>query len=272
MNDTVYVNNIEVYAYHGVYDEEKALGQKFYINVEIKLNKSFKQINNEIDETVDYFELINYIKDIFTRNKWDLLESAANELIFSIFHKFSNICEITLKITKPSYHVNLNFDSMCVCVNRKIHKVYISLGSNLGNRKENLDKACEILNDRNIRVLKRSKTIETKPYGNVEQDDFLNEVIEVATILNPVELMDELLEIEKLLKRERTIKWGPRTIDLDILLYDMEVVNEENVIIPHYDMHNRRFVLEPLCEINKFAYNPRLGKYAFELMEGLQRK
>ena len=84
--------------------------------------------------------------------------------------------------------------------------------------------------------------------------------------------MNVLLDIEKKLKRERVIKWGPRTIDLDILLYDNEIINEDNVIIPHYDMHNREFVLESLCEINKFSYHPRLRKFSFELLDELKMK
>ena len=161
---------------------------------------------------------------------------------------------------------------MSICVNRKVHKVYIALGSNLGNKEENLNNAYSLLEENNIKITKKSEIIETKPYGGVPQDNFLNSVIEVSTLLNPVELMNTLLDIEKKLKRERVIRWGPRTIDLDILLYDNEIVNEDNVIIPHYDMHNREFVLESLCEINKFSYHPRLRKFSFELLDELKMK
>ena len=89
--------------------------------------------------------------------------------------------------------------------------------------------------------------------------------------MSPSELINELLSIEDKLKRQRTIRWGPRTIDLDILLYDEDIINEENVVVPHYDMQNRNFVLEPLCEVNRFAYNPRLCKFAFEMLNDLNK-
>lgn len=272
MNDIIKIKSLEVFGYHGVFDEEKKLGQKYYINIELKLDKTFREIDGNMNKTVDYSKLVNSVREFFISDKWDLLESVANELVFFIFKEFSNISEVSVEINKPAYHVCLGFDSMSVCAKRNVCKAYIALGSNLGDRKQNLDEACFLLNSRNINVLKRSKTIETKPYGNISQDDFLNEVIEVSTILNPVELMNELLDIEKILKRERSIKWGPRTIDLDIILYGMDIINEENVIVPHYDMHNRDFVLEPLCEINKFSYNPRIGKFAYEMLNDLKNK
>ena len=270
MNDIIKINSLEAFGYHGIYEEEKKLGQKYYIDIQIILDKTFNQIKDNLNNTVDYSILIKNIKDYFLNNKRDLLETIGNELVFYMFKEFKNISEIKLEIHKPAYHLSVGFEGLSVCISRKINKAYIALGSNLGDRKENLNNSCKILNERGIYVVKRSTTIETKPYGNVEQDNFLNEVIEVSTILNPIELMEELLDIEKVLKRERNIRWGPRTIDLDIILYGMEIINEEKVIIPHYDMHNRDFVLGPLCELNKFSYNPRLGKFAYEMLNDLK--
>jgi len=107
----------------------------------------------------------------------------------------------------------------------------------------------------------------------VEQDDFLNGAMEIDTILNPEELLDVLHEIENAADRKRTLRWGPRTLDLDILLFDKLVYESETLNIPHVDMQNRRFVLEPMAQIAPWSYHPVLGKTMKVLLQGdLQRR
>lgn len=272
MDDTIKIKSLEVFGYHGTFDEEKILGQKYIIDLDIKINNSFHVLGDDLSKTVDYSKLIEFVREYFRNNRRDLLETICDETVFEIFSRFPNIYEVNLEILKPGSHVSVGFCGMSTCVNRKIHKVYIALGSNLGDREENINNAYKYLEESNIKIIKKSNIIETEPYGDVIQDNFLNSVIEVNTLLSPVELMNLLLDVEKKLKRERIIRWGPRTIDLDILLYDNEIINEENVIIPHYDMHNRIFILESLCEINKFSYHPRLRKFAFEMINDLKNK
>lgn len=130
-------------------------------------------------------------------------------------------------------------------------EVYLSLGSNLGDRERYLKEAVKMLKlNKNIRLKKLSPIYETEPVGYLEQDNFLNAAILIETDLKPYELLDVTTSIEAELKRERTIKWGPRTIDIDILLYDGLVLNEEKLIIPHPRMWERAFVLIPLRDIN----------------------
>ena len=129
-------------------------------------------------------------------------------------------------------------------------KVYIGLGSNLGDRYENLIKAKEMISKLNgTRILKNSQIYETDPVGYLEQDSFLNMVILIETELSPVELLDNIKKIEELLKRKRTIHWGPRTIDIDILLYDELTLDLPDLKIPHPEMLKRAFVLIPLKDI-----------------------
>lgn len=272
LSESINIKSLEVFGYHGIFNEEKILGQKYIVDLSLKIKDSFHVLNNDLNKTVDYSKLIEFIREYFKNNKRDLLETICDEIIFEIFNRFSNVWEVNLEILKPAHHVSIGFCGMSVSTHRKVHKVYIALGSNLGNREENINSAYNLLEECGIKIIKKSSVIETEPYGDVPQDKFLNSVIEVNTILTPRELMDTLLNIEKELKRERIIRWGPRTIDLDILLYDDEIINEENVIIPHYDMHNREFVLESLCEINKFSYHPRLRKFSFEMMNDLKDK
>ncbi|PWA12147.1 2-amino-4-hydroxy-6-hydroxymethyldihydropteridine diphosphokinase [Pueribacillus theae] len=127
---------------------------------------------------------------------------------------------------------------------------YIGLGSNIGNRDEYLYKALKALgNDSAMLVRDVSSIYETDPVGFTEQPAFLNMVAEIETSLQPLELLASLQKIEDKLGRTREIKWGPRTIDLDILLYNQETVKSERLIIPHPRMKERGFVLIPLFEL-----------------------
>ena len=111
----------------------------------------------------------------------------------------------------------------------------------------------------------------TAPYGGVEQDDFLNGAMKIRTLLTPHELLERLHEIEQEAKRERVVRWGPRTLDLDILLYDDLILDEEELHIPHIEMYKRDFVLKPLCQIAPYARHPVYNRTAAELLADLER-
>lgn len=137
--------------------------------------------------------------------------------------------------------------------------VYIGLGSNLGDRHGNIETAIELMKAAGVEVEKVASFIETPPYGEIAQPNFINTVCSAKTVLSPQELLKELKEIEKKMGRVETVRWGPRVIDLDILLYDNLILQEENLNIPHADMLNRRFVLEPLTEIAPNLVHPVNG-------------
>ena len=117
----------------------------------------------------------------------------------------------------------------------------------MGDRMEYINQAINAIEAQDdTRVVHVSSLIETKPYGGVVQDDFLNGCIAIDTLKEPEELLDFLMDVEAQAGRVRTIHWGPRTLDLDILMYDDLVMNERRLTIPHKEMHKRLFVLEPL--------------------------
>lgn len=137
---------------------------------------------------------------------------------------------------------------------------FIGVGSNLNNPVEQCMNAFHRLSlEGGIRVLRRSSLYRTEPVGFSEQDWFVNAVVEIRTILSPCELLDSLHKIEDAMGRVRGPKWGPRTIDLDILLYGQEIIMEEFLQIPHRELHKRRFVLEPLCELASYVIHPGFG-------------
>lgn len=129
-------------------------------------------------------------------------------------------------------------------------KAYLGLGSNMGNTKQNLQSAIDSLESfEGVTILKKSSYYETEPVGYDDQDWFLNLVIELETTLEPKELLVLCQTVEELLKRKRIIRWGPRTIDVDILLYENYRSNEEILTVPHPRMTERAFVMIPLYEI-----------------------
>lgn len=131
-----------------------------------------------------------------------------------------------------------------------MNEVYLSLGSNLGDRKAQLQEAVRLLQTNpSISNIKMSSIYETAPVGYLDQHAFLNLVIRLETSLSPLELLDICQEIEQALHRERLVRWGPRTVDLDVLLYGQEQLATERLTIPHPRMYERAFVLVPLQEL-----------------------
>lgn len=147
---------------------------------------------------------------------------------------------------------------------------YIGLGSNIGDKVDIIKKSLEIINQNpNIQVKKLSSFYETEPMEYKNQDWFVNAVAEIETKLSPEDLLDELNEIETEIERIRTIKWGPRNIDIDILYYEQELVATSDLQIPHIRMNARPFVLIPLAEIAEDVKHPILNKTPMEMYEML---
>ncbi len=138
---------------------------------------------------------------------------------------------------------------------------YVGLGANLGHRETTLARAVELLREaESVEVTGVSELRETDPVGVVDQPRFLNGAASVDTTLPPRALLDLLLEIERSLGRVREERWGPRLLDLDLLVYGDEVIDEPGLRVPHPRLHERRFALEPLAELDPDLELPRLGK------------
>lgn len=147
---------------------------------------------------------------------------------------------------------------------------YLSLGSNLGDREANLRAAIQRLESAGVRVLRRSSVYETEPQELRDQPWFLNLVAEVGIHMPPEELLGRIHEIETELGRSRVVAKGPRSIDIDILLYDNDAVEAEELQIPHPRLAQRRFVLEPLAELVPELLHPGTGKSIREMLAAVQ--
>lgn len=149
---------------------------------------------------------------------------------------------------------------------KKYINVYLCLGSNLGDRNENLRAALALIHRKVGKVAKKSHFYETEPWGNKNQDTFLNQVVMINTTLDPRELMEALDRIERELGRQRSKeKWGPRLIDVDILFYGKRIIRDKGLEIPHPELHKRAFVLAPLLELAPELEHPVLKKPMDEL-------
>lgn len=272
MQDKIIISRLMVYCNHGVYEEEKINGQNFYVSAEIILDTEKPGHSDDITDAVNYAEICVIITEFMQHNNFNLIEAVAENLAEFILEYSPLIKGVNLRIDKPEAPVLLPFDTIAVSISRSWHKAYLGIGSNMGDSRAIIEDAFDKLREYpGIRVNKISTLITTKPYGNVEQNDFLNGVISIETRLNPYELLDVANKLETEANRVRDVHWGPRTLDVDILLYDEEIIHNEKLIVPHIDMHNRKFVLEPMCEIAPYVYHPVLHKTMGQLLEELNQ-
>ena len=148
------------------------------------------------------------------------------------------------------------------------YKAFIGIGSNIGSSGENCIEAINLLHaPPEIEVVNKSSLYESEPVGIVGQSWFINAAVEIATTLKPEKLLKKLLKIEKMMGRERREKWGPRIIDLDLLIYEDHSCNSEFIKLPHPELPNRRFVLIPLSEFAGNHIHPVIGKTIQQLLQ-----
>jgi len=268
--DVISLTGLKVYAYHGVLESEKEAGQEFFLDFRLFLDTSKAGAEDDLTKTVNYAAMAELGVALFTKEKYDLIETAAHKLAEGIITEYPILRRVEVTVNKPHAPIGIPFDNVSVTVSREWTVAYVAVGSNMGDSEAIIGRALDSLKARNdIRVLKESTIIRTKPYGGVEQDDFLNGMWQIETILKPEELLKVLNEIEKQEKRERVVHWGPRTLDLDIIYYGDAVMNTEKLNIPHIDMANRSFVLEPLNEIAPYVKHPVTGLTPGQMLERL---
>lgn len=273
MKDYIEIKGLKVWGHHGVLNEEKENGQDFIIDLKLFTDLSPAGISDDLKKTVNYADVSVLANSYVSGTCFDLIEKVAEGLAKEILANYPLIDSVNITIHKPQAPIPVSFEDVSVNITRGWHIAYISIGSNIGDKRGYINEAlCKLEKASFVRKVASSKLIETEPYGGVEQDIFLNGAIRLETLLTPQELLCKLHEIENEAGRTREIHWGPRTLDLDIIFYDRLIMSTDKLVIPHPDMQNRAFVLQPLMELCPNYVNPANGKSVAVMLNELQNR
>lgn len=253
--DKIVIENLKIKATHGLFNFEKKITQPFIFSLSLSGNFEKAAKSDNIEDTVDYCKIKELVIKITKENCFNLIEKLALVTIEELFKNFKNLFFIKIKITKPKA---LNYNKALVSVELERRRtqffpstVYLSLGSNLGDRKKNLFSAISMLEAiKGISNIEVSKIYETTPVAMESKNEFLNLAVKLQTTLLPYELLEETKKIEEKLKRERYKLNNDRTIDIDILFYEELYFNEAKLQLPHRQIFNRAFVLKPLLDLH----------------------
>lgn len=268
--DQIRIEELEVYAHHGVYPEENEKGQHFYVNATLYTNTRPAGMADDLRLSTNYGEVCQFITEFMQQHTFQLIETVVEWTAYEVLQHFPLVQGLDLEIRKPEAPIPLPFGSVSVAIHREWHEAYIAVGSNMGDSRGHIAKALgQLEKHKDIQVTKVSGLLETLPYGGVEQENFVNGMFEIRTLLTPEELLRELHKIEASEGRERKIHWGPRTLGLDIIFYDDLIYSSEDLVIPHVDMENRYFVLKPLSELAPNFRHPITHKTVAQMLAEL---
>lgn len=268
--DKIKITGLKVFAHHGVFPEETKNGQDFYVNATLYLDCKEAGTSDDLTKSVHYGDACHFITAFLQEHTYLLIESAAEQTTKALLLEYPLISKVEFELCKPHAPIGLPFENVSVTIERGWHTVYVAVGSNMGAKEAYIENGIKELSEMpEIKIEKVSERIVTKPYGGVEQDDFVNGAIKLQTLFTPQELLEVLHQVEAHANRERIVRWGPRTLDLDIIFYDDLVYEDDDLIIPHVDMQNRTFVLKPLLDLCPNKRHPILGKTMTQLYEQL---
>lgn len=261
----ILIKNLNLFGYHGVKEIEKKSGQNFLFNIEISLDEKIVLKSDDLKDTLNYSEVIKVLKKVNNSKQFNLLETLSMTIADRIMEMSPLVSKISVRIEKTSPPIKENLKSVGVkyVLNRADYKikksktagidVYLSLGSNMGGREDNLRKAVDIIKSNpDFDLIRVSSIYETEPMYFKDQDYFYNIVLycRVDERLGPFEIVGFLKDIEWGLGRRKAKQiYGPRIIDVDLLYYGEVILQSDFLTIPHPKITERKFVLLPLSEI-----------------------
>lgn len=263
--DVIRLQGVSAWGYHGVLEHEKQIGQTFIVDAALHLSTRAAARDDALGRTVNYASVAEIIVDHITNTRWELIETLADRIAQQVLDTFIDIRRLDLTIHKPSAPIPLAFDNVALEITRYAPPVeaVLAVGTNMGERESYLAHALKQLADHpEIEVIAAAPVIETDPVGGVEQQAFLNSVIRVRTSLGPWSLLELCHRLEQAADRQRLVRWGPRTLDVDIITYGDLVRGDADLTLPHPRAHERAFVLSPWLAIDPDATVPDGQKVA----------
>ncbi|MCX5975770.1 MAG: 2-amino-4-hydroxy-6-hydroxymethyldihydropteridine diphosphokinase [Coprothermobacterota bacterium] len=263
-------------AFLGCLEEEKGRRQSIVVDLSMFLPPP---ASDRLEQTVDYRAVLGQLQALVASRHWNLIETLCQAVASDLLRCFPRLLAVRIRLHKPEAPLGVPFADLyaeitlkrpgedgCRGENEQEGRTtaFIGLGSNLGDRREMLRRAvhaCSFLGE----VEACSSLYQTEPVGTVAQPPFLNTVLRLRTDLTARALLKGMKTIEADLGREAGTRWGPRLIDLDLLFYGQQILNEEGLVVPHPQLHRRGFVLFPLLELAGAYFHPNLGRTVLDL-------
>jgi dihydroneopterin aldolase / 2-amino-4-hydroxy-6-hydroxymethyldihydropteridine diphosphokinase len=255
----IIINGINTKTIIGVYPHERGNPQDLIVNLKITLD-DVCGISDDLEFTIDYDEVIQYVKDLVEKTNYKLLEKLSRYINQAILNKYSIAIAVEVELIKTAICGELADEIKLSNKSVREYEVALALGSNADNLpQQQIITAIEILNQY-LSEVKIAKLYKTKPYGFLSQNNFYNTVITAKTKFKPDILFAKIKKLEKIMGKNEICINGPRVIDIDILLFEDIIYQNHFLIIPHPRMHLRDFVLQPLADIADDLYHPVFKK------------
>ena len=260
--DRLRMRNMRFFARHGLFPAENELGQHFEVDLELHLDLSRAGRSDNPAHTIDYPKVYALVEEVVLQRQFKLVEALAQHIADTVGKSFAPL-NLTVRVRKPHPPLPAHFDGIEVELHRLLWLSWSLSGwaQTWATPLANVQSAINALaNAAPIRVIAVSSAYTSAPVGYLDQPHFTNAAAALKTLLPPRDLLAFLLDIEAAHHRRRRIHWGPRTLDLDILLYGERRLDDQNLTVPHAHLTKRRFVLTPLCEIAPALCHPRTNR------------
>ena len=248
--DTIEVKNLVLRGNHGVFAEETRDGQEFEFDMKVTIDASAAAKDDDYSKTVCYGRLCDIVAEV-SDEPVQLVETLGQRIADQVLAEFAMARDVAVTIRKPAAPIDARFDHVGATIRRvRTYAFALSLGSNVGEKATNLKLAQTLLaTSKDVEISKASRHFITQPWGNEDQDLFLNACLIGTTTLEPHELLNLCKSIELQIGRVPGERWGPRLIDIDILTFGDDRITTSELSLPHPEILNRVFVLKPLADI-----------------------
>lgn len=263
--DVIELCGVTAWGHHGVLEHERSLGQQFTVDARMHLDTRAAGQGDALGRTVNYAEAAETIVRTISGTRFDLLEALGREIAERLLAEHVLIRRLELTLHKPGAPIPHPFTDVRLRIVRDAAPVeaVIALGANLGDPAGHLAAAlAQLRAEPGVEVLGAAPVVRTAPVGGIDQDDFLNTAVRIRTGLGPWTLLDLCQRLERSAGRERLVRWGPRTLDADLIVYGELLLDDAALTLPHPRAHERAFVLQPWLALDPGAVLPGHGSIA----------